>query len=170
MIIFHHGNLTLSAESIKPPTTSDNSLTPKLNHYGTRTRVKFNGSCFNGSSLQQSKISYTHSTKVKIYIFYELAASGSHNNDPTPNNCWFGAVTLTKNTDLDRYKYSGYGIGFERRTSFSFTSSGLGQNVLIFGVDMSSSEHIDNKKKDILFLGKGPTKGLEHTLIAEKMY
>ena len=35
---------------------------------------------------------------------------------------------------------------------------------------MSSSAHIDNKKKDILVLGKGPTKGLEHTLTAEKMY
>ena len=35
----------LSAESIKPPTTSDNSLTPKLNYYGTKTRAKFTGSC-----------------------------------------------------------------------------------------------------------------------------
>ena len=35
---------------------------------------------------------------------------------------------------------------------------------------MSSSTHINNKKKDILFLGKGPTQGLEHTLTAEKMY
>ena len=35
---------------------------------------------------------------------------------------------------------------------------------------MSYSAHIDNKKKDILVLGKGPTKGLEHTLNAEKMY
>ena len=35
---------------------------------------------------------------------------------------------------------------------------------------MSSSAHIDNKKNDILILGKGPTQGLEHTLTAEKMY
>ena len=35
---------------------------------------------------------------------------------------------------------------------------------------MSSSAHIDNKKKDILVLAKGPTLGLEHTLTAEKMY
>ena len=35
---------------------------------------------------------------------------------------------------------------------------------------MSSSSHIDNKKKDILFLGKGPTQGLESTLTAEKIY
>ena len=42
--------------------------------------------------------------------------------------------------------------------------------LLIFRVDMSSSAHIDNKKKDILFLGNGLTQGLEHTLTAEKMY
>ena len=53
---------------------------------------------------------------------------------------------------------------------FSFPSGGFGQNMLIFGVDMSFSAHIDNKKKDILVLGKGPTQGLEHTLTAEKMY
>ena len=84
--------------------------------------------------------------------------------------CLFRAVTLTKNTDIDKYKYSGYGIGFDRRSSFSFPSGGFGQNVIIIGVDMSSSAHIDNKKKDILVLGKGPTKKLEHTLTAEKMY
>ena len=35
---------------------------------------------------------------------------------------------------------------------------------------MSSSSKIDNRKKDILILGKGPTQGLEHTLSAEKLY
>ena len=77
---------------------------------------------------------------------------------------------MTKNADFDKYEYSGYGIGFDRRSSFSFPGGGFGQNVLIFGVDMSFSAHIDNKKKDILVLGKGPTQRLEHTLTAEKMY
>ena len=35
---------------------------------------------------------------------------------------------------------------------------------------MSFSEHIDNKKKEILILGNGPTQVLEHTSTAEKMY
>ena len=82
-------------------------------------------------------------------------------------NCLFGAVTLTKNADTD--KCSGYGIGFDRRSSFSFPGGGFGQNVLIFGVDMSFSAHIDNKEKDIIVLGKGPTQELEETLTAEKM-
>ena len=42
----------------------------------------------------------------------------------------------------------------ELDSSFSFPSGGFGQNVMIFGVDMSSSARIDNKKKDILILGK----------------
>ena len=82
----------------------------------------------------------------------------------------FGAVKLTKNADIDKYGYSGYGIRFDRKSSFSLPSGGFGQNLIIFGVDMSSSDHIDNKKKDILILGKGPIQGLEHTLTAEKMY
>ena len=60
----------LSAETIKPPTGSDNSLTPELNYYGTKTRVKFTGSC-----LKQPKVSYTDGKVVKIYIVYELGAS-----------------------------------------------------------------------------------------------
>ena len=35
---------------------------------------------------------------------------------------------------------------------------------------MSSTIKTDNRKKDILILGKGPTQGLQHTLSAEKMY
>ena len=139
----------LSTESIKPPTTSNNSLTPGLNYYGTKTRVKFTGSC-----LKQSKISYTHGKVVNIYIVYELAASSSHDSDPTIKNCLFGAVTLTKNADIDKYGYSGYGIGFDRRSSFSFPGGRFGQNVLIFGVDMSFSAHIDNKRKTYWFSEK----------------
>ena len=78
--------------------------------------------------------------------------------------------TLNKNADINKYRYSGYGIGFDRKSSFSFPCGGFGQNVLIFGVDMCFSPYIDNKKKDILVLGKGPTQGLEHILTAEKMY
>ena len=155
----------LSSEIIKPPTTPNNSLAPAINNYGTKTRVKFTGSC-----LQQSKLTYTHKKIVNIYVVYELGASSSNINDPTLKNCLFSAVTLTKNTDIDKYGYSGYGIGFDRRSSFSFTGGGFGQNILIFGVDMSLSTKIDNRKKGILILGKSPTQGLEHTLSAEKMY
>ena len=68
------------------------------------------------------------------------------------------------------YRYSGYGIGFDRHGSFSFPGTGLGGNVIIFGVDMSSLTKIDNRKKYILILDKDPTQGLEHTLSVEKIY
>ena len=45
----------LCAESIKPPVTSNNSLTPALSYYGTKTRVKVNG-----SYLKPPKLSYAH--------------------------------------------------------------------------------------------------------------
>ena len=118
----------LSDKSFKPPTTSDNSLTPSLDYYGNKIRVKFTK-----SHLKQSnKLLYTHRKIVNIYIVYELGASTSHSSDPTIKNCLFGAVTLTKNADIEKYKYSGYGIGFDRRSSFSFPSGGFGQNILIF--------------------------------------
>ena len=69
----------LSAESIKPPATSENSLAPKLNYYGTKTRVKL----LEVVVLKQSQISHTHGKVVNIYVVYELGASGSHSNDPT---------------------------------------------------------------------------------------
>ena len=115
-------------------------------------------------------VSYTHGKVVNIYIVYELDAASSSDSDPTMKNCLFSAVTLTKNADVEKYGYSGYGIGFDRRSSFSFAGTGFGQNVSILGLDMSSSLHIDNKKKDILFFVKGATQGLEHTLTAAKMY
>ena len=87
-------------------------------------RIKFTGSC-----LKQPKFTYTHKTIVNIYIVYELGASTSNDNDPTLKNCLFGAVTLTKNADIDKYGYSGYGTGFDRRSSFLFPSGGFGQNL-----------------------------------------
>ena len=95
----------------------------------------------------------------------------SSNSDPTIKSCLFGAVTLTKNADIDKYRYPGYRMEFDRRSSFSFPDGGFGQNIIIFGVDMKSSIHIDNKGKDILIVGKGLTQGLgEHSLTAEKIY
>ena len=106
----------LSYESIKPPTTSNNSLSPAIDYFGGKLRLKFWGSCLK----QPNTLTYTHKTIVNIYIVYELGASGSNDNDPTLKNCLFGAVTLTKNADIDKYGYSGYAIGFDTKSSFYF--------------------------------------------------
>ena len=83
----------------------------------------------------------------------------------------FGAVKLTKNSDIDKYQYSGYRIGFDSRRTFSHPSGGTGVNAIVFGADMSSSVHANNRAKIILILGVSLTQGLEDTtLYAEKMY
>ena len=77
---------------------------------------------------------------------------------------------IIKNADTDKYKYSGYAIGFDRHATFSI-GNGFDKNVIIFAADMSSSVHVDNNKKYILILHEGPTQGLNDTILtAEKMY
>ena len=80
----------------------------------------------------------------------------------------FGAVNLAENKVFDKYIYSGYGSGFDRQFS---VGKGFRRNCIIFGADMSSSVHPDDKKKDILILGEGTRQGqIVTTYIAEKMY
>ena len=101
---------------------------------------------------------------------YKLSRAVS-NSSAALDNCLFGAVTLPKNHDIDKYKYSGYGIGFDSRETFSHPSGGLGKNVIIFGADLSSSVHANNNTRSILVLGEGFTRVIDNTtLYAEKMY
>ena len=102
----------MSDERIKTP---NHSITPNLNYYDTYTRVEFNESC-----LKQDKVTFNHVKIVNIYIVYEISKSINISDYLTLENCLFGAVTLTKNADIDKCKYSGYGIGFDRHGSFSF--------------------------------------------------
>ena len=129
----------ITDEVFKVPAT-DNILKPSL-VYGNKIK-EFIGSC-----LKQENVTYNHGKIVNIYFVYEIISNYSRSNDHTLGNCLFGAFSFTKNADIDKYKYSGYGIGFDRKGSFSFPGTGLGRNVIIFGVDMSSSTKFDNKKK-----------------------
>ena len=83
----------------------------------------------------------------------------------------FGTVKITENADVSKCKYSEYGIGFDGKGDPYPPSGGFGNNAIIFGADMSSCIHVDDKKRDILILCQGPTQGLDGaTLTAEKMY
>ena len=150
----------IKIESIK---TNNYLLNPSLDVYDNDTEIITK---FNGSFLGRFPPTILHGDIVNIYIVYEITSDYKNIYYPTLENCLFGSVKLTKNADIDKYGYSGYGIGFDRETSFSFGNE-IGKNVIIFGVDMSSSAKIDNRKKDIR---KGPTHGLRHTLSAEKLY
>ena len=80
-------------------------------------------------------------------------------------------MQLTKNADLNKCRYSGYGIGINSRSQSSWTDGSWGKNVIIFGADVSSSLHVDNKKESILVLGEGPMQSLGNTTItAEDKY
>ena len=79
----------------------------------------------------------------------------------------FGSLKLAKNADPDKCKYR-LQHRIRLRSEFSLLDRSMGKNVIICGVDMNLSVHIDNKKKDISILGEGPTQGLDDTtLIAE---
>ena len=132
----------LSDENITAPTTSDYKINPQLSYFGTKTRLEFKGSC-----LKQDKITYDHGKIVNIYIAYEISKNFNISSYSTLENCLFSAVSLIKNDDLDKYKYSGYGIGFDRHGFFSHPTGETGKNVIVFGVDLSSSAKIDNRKK-----------------------
>ena len=56
---------------------------------------------------------------------------------------------------------------FDRKGEFS-VGNGFGRDCIIFGVDMSSFVHVDNKKKDILVLDKGHTQELDGTTLTEE--
>ena len=146
-------------------TATNYKITPKLNYYGTKIRLEFNVSC-----LKQDKVAYNRGKIVNIYIVYEISKNYNISTYPTLANCLFGAVGLTKNADIDKYKYSGYGIGFDRKVEFSF-GNGFGRYVAAFGCSLSSSVHNSNKKSKILVLGKDFVQGINGTTIyAEKLY
>ena len=150
----------LSDEIIRLRVTSDNSLVPALSYIGTKARVKFDGGC-----LKQDKITFTHE-KV-VYNIYKINLwNYVDSRDPTVGNFLFGAAKLVKmliliNTCILDMVLDLMWIG----------TGGFGKNVIIFEVDVSSSVHVDDKKKDILILGEGPTQGLDDTTrTVEKKY
>ena len=161
--IYYWQSKGLSDERNNSIKVSNYGVTPFLDYYGTKARVEFSG-----SFLKEDKVTFNLEKIVNIYIVYEISNSINISEYSTLENCLFGAVSLTKIAAIGRYRYSGYGIGYVRHGRFPFSGTGLDRNVIIFGVDMSSSTQIDKRKKRILVLGKGPTQGLEHTLSAER--
>ena len=54
------------------------------------------------------------------------------------------------------------------RSTFSLPDGRVGKNVIIFGTNMNSSVHTDNKGKNVLILDEEPTQGLDDTTITEE--
>ena len=66
------------------------SITSSLEYHGTKTIVRFNGSCF-----KQDKVTFNHGKIVNIYIVYDLSMFHVRSFS-TLENCLLGAVSLTK--------------------------------------------------------------------------
>ena len=129
--------------------------------YNSRIKLKIKGSCLK----QEDKAAYTPKNVVHLFIVYELDTwSQDINTDITLQNFLFGSVKLTENVDPDKYKYSSYTIGFDS-CSFYLLPDNTTRNVIILGADMNLSVHIDNKGKDTLILGDGPTQALDDTTL-----
>ena len=153
----------LSNEEIISITTSNHNQAPSLAYGNVRIKLKFVR-----AFLKQDKITYNHGTIVNSYIVYRL--SPSLTSDITLENCLFGAAKLTKNLKIT--SYSGYGIAFDSKESFSHPKGGgYDKNAIIFGADLRSSVHANNRANNILVLGKDFIRGINGTTIyAEKMY
>ena len=150
-----------------PPYTTSKSLSPKLVWYNYKIKKKFTGRCLK----QEDKAAFTPKKVVNFSIAFELDSWPQNlATDFTLGGFLFGSVTLTKNADPGKYLHSGYGIGFDMHIKYSLSDGSVGKNV-IFGADLSSSVHIDNKGKGILIFGKAPTQELNNTtLTAETLY
>ena len=77
-----------------------------IDYYVSKVRVKFNKGCLK----QPNKLTYYYGRKLNIYIVYQIGASSCNDSDPTLKNCLFGAVTLTKSADIEKYGYSGMAL------------------------------------------------------------
>ena len=87
--------------------------------------------------MQQKTVTDSHKKAVSLYVVYEIANFHSIDSYPTLKNALFGAAKSIKNADIDKYKYPGYGIGFDRKGFYSHPSGETGRNAIIFGADMS---------------------------------
>ena len=88
----------LSDEVLKLPATSNKIPIPMLIYFSTKTKI-----VFSGIYLNQDKITYTYGTIANIYIVYEIFSSTNDFNFAL-ENCLFGPVKVTKNSDFDKYR------------------------------------------------------------------
>ena len=142
-------------------------LLPSLENYG-RMSVKFNGNYF-----VQNKVLHPNNNNVaNIYIVYKLdTINNTRNTDYSIQNALFGAVKITKNEDISKNKYEGYGIYFDEGGMFTNGNITNGRNVIIFGADMSFSIHANNRANNVYVVGDFLVQGINGTSIyAEKIY
>ena len=111
---------------------------------------------FNGNYFKQDPITIPNNV-INIYVVCKLdPISSTRNTDYTIQNALFGAMKITKNTDSSKNNYTGYGLCFDEGSEFghtvregNFNHVTNAKNVIIFGVDTSSSIHATNRANNI---------------------
>ena len=144
---------------------------PELKNDG-RMHVYLQGNHFQ----QNSVIIPNNNNVINIYVVYKLdPISSTRNTDYTIQNALFGAMKITKNTNSSKNNYTGYGLCFDeggesghtvRQGNFDRITNA--KNVIIFGVDMSSSIHTTNRTNNIYVMGKNLFKELMTQLYMQK--
>ena len=133
-----------------------------------------------GNHFQQNNVVIPNNNNViNIYAVCKLdPISSTRNTDYTIQNALFGAMKITKNTDSSKNNYTGYGLCFDEGGEFghtvkegNFDRTTNAKNVIIFGVDMSSSIHATNRANNIYVMGKDFIQGINDTTIyVEKLF
>ena len=149
------------------------SVAPDIKNIKGQLYVSFNGNYF-----EQDLITIPNNV-INIYVAYKLdPISSTRNTDYAIQNALFGATEITKNTDYSKNNYKGYGLCFYKRGEFghtvkqgNFNRTTNAKNVIIFGVDTSSSIHATNRVNNIYVMGKDFIQGINDTTIyAEKLF
>ena len=133
-----------------------------------------------GNHFQQNKaIIPNNNNAINIYCVYEIQPiASSRDTTFTIQSALFGAMQITKNADTSKYNYKGYGICFDEGNQFGHTITEGGfahttnaRNVIMFGVDTSSSIQATNRANHIYVIGRGFIQGIHDTAIyAEKNF
>ena len=110
-------------------TKSDSNVVPNFVDHQVLPGINFNRYCLISNNITIPK------KVTNISISYTLNQwPRDLNTDFTIGSCLFGSVKLTKNTDLDKYKYSSLGIGFDSLSEFSFTDGSIGKMSFFLGL------------------------------------
>ena len=122
-------------KTLKNMNQSEKNFPPTFVDHYILLHINFNRDCLTKSNI------FVHKKVIKLYISYKLNSQLRNlNTDFTLNNCLVVWVKLI----IDKYKYSGYGIGSDSRSEFSFADGSIAKYVTIFGANISSCPHSDN--------------------------
>ena len=133
---------------------------------------------FNGNYFKQDPITIPNNV-INIYVAYKLdTINSTRNTDYTIQNALFGAMKITKNADSSKNNYTGYGLYFDEGSEFghtvregNFNRVTNAKNVIVFGVDTSSSIRATNRANNIYVMGEDFIQGINGTTIyAEKLF